>query len=151
MTKEFRETLRHDDFMYSTDLCTSKRWIEIFMASLTHLENSKYRYLTSGPRALLKCPQSACLIKTTHYQYKMLHTIYFTDPWNRGMGWTVGHTIYGISGQSSPACRFNFYHNNTLLTKDMPLDIELQHIKSSASSQIQTLAFLLQNSIKILG
>ena len=75
-------------------------------------------------------------------------------PWdgmNNPMKPWDGMTIYCISGQSSPACRFNFYHNNTLLTKDMPLDIELQHIKSSASSQIQTLAFLLQNSIKILG
>ncbi len=30
--------------------------------------------------------------KTTHYQYKMLHAIYFTDPWDRGMAWTVRYS-----------------------------------------------------------
>ena len=43
MTEEFQKTLRHDDFVYSTDLCTSKMWIDTFIATLTHLENSKYR------------------------------------------------------------------------------------------------------------
>ncbi len=30
--------------------------------------------------------------KTTHYQFKMLHAIYFTDSWDRGMGWTIRYS-----------------------------------------------------------
>lgn len=43
MTKGFQKTLRHDDFIYTTDLCTTVSWMETMIASLTHLENSKYR------------------------------------------------------------------------------------------------------------
>ena len=43
MTEEFQKTLRHDDFTYTTDLCTTVPWMETMVASLTHLENSKYR------------------------------------------------------------------------------------------------------------
>ncbi len=32
------------------------------------------------------------LIKITHYQFKMLHAIYFTDSWDRGMGWTIRYS-----------------------------------------------------------
>ncbi len=28
----------------------------------------------------------------THYQFEMLHTIYFTDPWDRGMGWIIRYS-----------------------------------------------------------
>ena len=44
MTKEFQKTLRHHDFEYSIDLCTNKCWIDTFVASLSHLENTKYRW-----------------------------------------------------------------------------------------------------------
>ncbi len=43
------------------------------------------------------------LITTIHYHYKlMLHAIYFTDPWDRGMGWTVNiHvSVRGTGGHS---------------------------------------------------
>ena len=43
MTEEFQQSLRHDDFTYSTELCTNKTWIDTFLATLSHLENSKYR------------------------------------------------------------------------------------------------------------
>ncbi len=44
MTEEFQKTLRHDDFIYTTDLCTTIPWMETMVTSLTHLESSKYRY-----------------------------------------------------------------------------------------------------------
>lgn len=43
MTEEFQKTLRHDDFTYSSELCTNKPWIDTFVATLGHLENSRYR------------------------------------------------------------------------------------------------------------
>ena len=43
MTKEFQKSLRHDDFTYTTDLCTTIQWMETLIASLQHLESSKYR------------------------------------------------------------------------------------------------------------
>uniref|UniRef100_A0A1X7UK09 Ion transport domain-containing protein n=2 Tax=Amphimedon queenslandica TaxID=400682 RepID=A0A1X7UK09_AMPQE len=43
MTKEFEKSLRHDDFTYTTDLCTTVTWIETMLASLKHLENSKHK------------------------------------------------------------------------------------------------------------
>lgn len=43
MTEEFQQTLRHDDFTYSSELCTNKTWIDTFITTLIHLENSKYR------------------------------------------------------------------------------------------------------------
>ena len=42
MTEEFQKTLRHDDFTYSTDLCTTVPRMDTMVTSLTHLE-SKYR------------------------------------------------------------------------------------------------------------
>ncbi len=44
MTEEFQKTLRHDDFIYTTDLCTTVSWVDTMVASLTHLESSKYWY-----------------------------------------------------------------------------------------------------------
>ena len=46
MTEEFQKTLRHDDFTYTTDLCTNLGWMETMVASLSHLQNSKFRCLT---------------------------------------------------------------------------------------------------------
>ncbi len=43
MTEEFRKTLRHEDFTFTTDLCTTVTWMEILLASVSHLETSKYR------------------------------------------------------------------------------------------------------------
>lgn len=43
MTKEFEKTLRHDDFTYKSDLCTTIPWMETLVASLEHLEASKIR------------------------------------------------------------------------------------------------------------
>ena len=46
MTEEFQKTLRHDDFTYTTDLCTNLVWMETMIASLCHLQSSKFRYHT---------------------------------------------------------------------------------------------------------
>ena len=43
MTKEFEKSLRHDDFTYTTDLCTTVTWIETMLASLKHLEKRKHK------------------------------------------------------------------------------------------------------------
>ena len=45
MAEEFQKTLRHDDHMYSTDVCTTVPWMEALLTTLTHLENSKYRFV----------------------------------------------------------------------------------------------------------
>lgn len=44
LTEEFQKTLRHEDFIYTTDLCTTVSWMDTMVASLTHLESSKYWY-----------------------------------------------------------------------------------------------------------
>ena len=50
MTEEFQKTLRHDDFTYTTDLCTNLVWMETMVASLSHLQSSKFRYHTGKGR-----------------------------------------------------------------------------------------------------
>ena len=53
MTEDFQTTLRHDDFTYSSELCNTKPWIDTFVATLIHLENSKYRYENAYYLAIL--------------------------------------------------------------------------------------------------
>ena len=48
MTEEFQKTLRHDDFTYTTDLCTNVAWMETLVTSLSHLENNKYRLVNTA-------------------------------------------------------------------------------------------------------
>ncbi|XP_065845641.1 cation channel sperm-associated protein 3-like isoform X2 [Oscarella lobularis] len=43
MTKGFRESLRHDEIVCATDVSANVQWIETFLTSLDHHENSMYR------------------------------------------------------------------------------------------------------------
>lgn len=51
MTEEFQKVLRHDDFAYSSELCTNKPWVDTFVTTLGHFENSRYR--SRGTKELL--------------------------------------------------------------------------------------------------
>ncbi|CAH1796922.1 unnamed protein product [Owenia fusiformis] len=43
MVGEFQHTLRHNDCVMMTDLCTNLVWIETFVTSLEHMDNTTYR------------------------------------------------------------------------------------------------------------
>ena len=43
MTKEFYETLRHDDYVIMTDVSTNLMWLETFLTSLDHMDVYTYR------------------------------------------------------------------------------------------------------------
>ena len=47
MLSEFVKTLRHDDFSYTSDICTSPLWMETLLTSLQHMEANRYRYWDS--------------------------------------------------------------------------------------------------------
>ena len=81
MTEEFQKTLRHDDFTYTTDLCTNLAWMETMVASLSHLQNSKFRCHriwplvttpimkgteVSNPRRSSACDCTCVLTRTDH-------------------------------------------------------------------------------------
>ena len=44
MLSEFEKTLRHDDFSYTSDICTSPLWMESMLTSLQHMEANRYRW-----------------------------------------------------------------------------------------------------------
>ena len=66
MTEEFQKTLRHDDFTYSTDLCTTVPWMDTMVTSLTHLESSKYR-LASQCCSLADLFPFLCRLQQLHF------------------------------------------------------------------------------------
>ena len=43
MLQDFQKTLRHDDYVQMTDLCTNLIWIETMVTSLDHMDNTMYR------------------------------------------------------------------------------------------------------------
>jgi len=43
MTKSFYETLRHDDYVIMTDVCTNLMWLETYLDSLDRLDRYAYR------------------------------------------------------------------------------------------------------------
>ena len=43
MLSEFEKTLRHDDFSYTTEICTSPLWMDTMLTSLQHMEANRYR------------------------------------------------------------------------------------------------------------
>ena len=44
MVKEFQDTLSHEDYIISVDLATNLTWLETYMASMEHHDNTMYRY-----------------------------------------------------------------------------------------------------------
>ena len=44
MLQDFQKTLRHDDYVQMTDLCTNLIWIETMVTSLDHMDNTMYRF-----------------------------------------------------------------------------------------------------------
>ncbi|XP_067928927.1 cation channel sperm-associated protein 3-like [Watersipora subatra] len=43
MLQDFQKTLRHDDYVQMTDLCTNLIWIETMVTSLDHMDNTLFR------------------------------------------------------------------------------------------------------------
>jgi len=79
MTEEFQKTLRHDDFTYTTDLCTSITWMETMVGSLTHLQNSKHRCDCHSPTPALALsptlPHQCFLCRIQQLHFEMAETL----------------------------------------------------------------------------
>jgi len=54
MVKSFQASLRHDDYVIQDDLVTSMDWIELYLESLKHLDNSVSKYVLFSVYSRLK-------------------------------------------------------------------------------------------------
>ena len=52
MVREFQSTLNHDDYVISVDLATNLTWMETYIASMEHHDNTVYRYVIPA-----RCPE----------------------------------------------------------------------------------------------
>ena len=66
MLSEFEKTLRHDDFSYTTEICTSPLWMDTMLTSLQHMEANRYRC------DVVQAPTVVCDIR---YTDKLISTL----------------------------------------------------------------------------
>lgn len=77
MLQDFQKTLRHDDYVQMTDLCTNLIWIETMVTSLDHMDNTMYRYTVYNSNVLPISFVHLSLVLATAFQwYQSMELIY---------------------------------------------------------------------------